>query len=246
MSVTPTALITGAARGIGRSTALALAKSGCQIVINYHTSQHEAQQLAQELGELGAQSLCIQADVSDPRAVQQMVDAAEKRFGGIDILVNNAGIAQQKLFQDLTDEDIDRMLDVTVKGAMYACRAVLPGMIRAKRGSIINVSSMWGQVGASCEAAYSAAKAAVIGLTKALAKEVGPCGIRVNCVCPGVIQTQMNRHLEKSALDELREETPLGRLGTPEDVAACIAFLASKEAGFVTGQILGVNGGLII
>lgn len=246
MNDTPTALITGAARGIGRSTALALAKMGCQIVINYHTSRHEAQQLARELQGLGTPSLCVQTDVRDPRAVQEMVDAAEKHFGRIDILVNNAGFAQQKLFQDLTDQDIDRMLDVTVKGAMYTCRAVLPGMIRAKRGNIINVSSMWGQVGASCEVAYSAAKAAVIGLSKALAKEVGPSGIQVNCVCPGVIQTQMNRHLDESALDELIEETPLGRLGTPEDVADCIAFLASERAGFITGQVVGVNGGLVI
>ena len=163
-----------------------------------------------------------------------------------DLLVNNAGIAQQKLFTDVTEEEWDRIFAVNVKGLYTCCRAVVPHMVRRHAGSIINVSSIWGEVGASCEVPYSASKAAVIGFTKALAKELGPSGIRVNCVSPGVIATEMNAALDPETLDALREETPLGTIGTPEDAARAILWLAGEDSAFVTGQVLGVNGGFVI
>jgi 3-oxoacyl-[acyl-carrier protein] reductase len=175
-----------------------------------------------------------------------MVVKALRAFGRIDALVCNAGIAQQKLFTDITSQDWDDMFDVNVKGVYRCIKAVLPGMISRKAGSIVTVSSVWGVAGASCEAHYSAAKAAVIGLTKALAKELGPSGIRVNCVAPGVIDTAMNAHLTDETKEDLRDETPLGVLGAPRDVAEAIWYLASDKAGFVTGQVLGVSGGLVI
>ena len=171
---------------------------------------------------------------------------AVEEYGFIDTLVNNAGIAQQKLFTDLTDEDWQAMIDVNLGGTFRTCRAALPEMIRQKRGTIINISSMWGQVGASCEVAYSAAKAGVIGLTKALAKEVAPSGITVNCIAPGAIRTPMLDCFTEEDLAALAEETPVGRIGTPEDVAAACVFLASDGARFITGQVLGVNGGFVI
>ncbi|MDC0700747.1 SDR family oxidoreductase, partial [Blautia wexlerae] len=164
----------------------------------------------------------------------------------VDVLVNNAGIAQQKLFTDLTDTDWDRIFAVDVKGVFLCCQAALPHMIHEKRGAIVNISSMWGQVGASCEVHYSAAKAAVIGLTKALAKELGPSQIRVNCIAPGVIATEMNDLLGAETLEALREETPLEAIGTAEQVADAVRFLASDQASFITGQVLGVNGGMVI
>ncbi len=238
-----TALITGASRGIGRAAALRLAEDGFRVIINYHTSKGEAQSL---LDELNARKFpgcaAVQADVSDRAQVEKMFALA----GGVDVLVNNAGIAQQKLFTDLTEQDWDRMFDVDVKGIFHCCQCALPYMIHRKQGKIINISSMWGQVGASCEVHYSAAKAAVIGLTKALAKEVGPSGIQVNCVAPGVIATEMNAQLDESTLCGLKEETPLGMLGAPEDIAAAVSFLAGENSRFITGQVLGVNGGMII
>ena len=238
-----TALITGASRGIGRAAALRLAEDGFRVIVNYHTSKGEAQSL---LDELNARKFpgctAVQADVSDRAQVEKMFALA----GGVDVLVNNAGIAQQKLFTDLTEQDWDRMFDVDVKGIFHCCQCALPYMIHRKQGKIINISSMWGQVGASCEVHYSAAKAAVIGLTKALAKEVGPSGIQVNCVAPGVIATEMNAQLDESTLCGLKEETPLGMLGAPEDIAAAVSFLAGENSRFITGQVLGVNGGMII
>ena len=175
-----------------------------------------------------------------------MFAAAEKRLGPVTGLVNNAGIASQKLFTDTTPEEWNAMMGVHAGGAYYTCRRALPSMIRSRRGSIVNLSSIWGLTGASCEVAYSAAKAAVIGLTRALAKEVGPSGVRVNCVAPGVIDTDMIAGLSEDTRRELAEETPLGRLGTPEDVAAVVAFLLSDEAAFLTGQVLSPNGGFWI
>ena len=162
------------------------------------------------------------------------------------MIVNNAGVAQTKLFTEITENDWDKIFDVNIKGMYFVLNAALPFLISQKRGKIINVSSIWGVCGASCEAHYSSAKAAVIGLTKALAKELGPSGINVNCVCPGVIDTQMLDEYNKEELDALKDKTPLGRLGTPEDVAKCIYFLASKDADFITGQILNVDGGFAI
>ena len=175
-----------------------------------------------------------------------MFEKIRKEFGEIDLLVNNAGIAQQKLFTDITDSDWDKMIGTDLSGTFYACREALPYMIRQKSGKIINVSSMWGQTGASCEVHYSAAKAGVIGLTKALAKEVGPSGIMVNCVCPGVVDTDMMSSFSKEDVDALTEEIPLGRIASADDIARVISFLASDDADYITGQIIPVNGGFVI
>ncbi|WP_186565866.1 elongation factor P 5-aminopentanone reductase [Lawsonibacter celer] len=236
-----TVLITGASRGIGAAAAQLFANRGYRVAVNYHRSRREAEALAGELG-----GIAVQADVSDAAQVQKMVDNVLEKFCQLDILVCNAGIAQQKLFGDLTDADWRHMFGVNVDGMFYTIRAVLPHFIHNKAGRIITVSSMWGQVGASCEVAYSASKAAVIGLTRALAKELGPSGITVNCVAPGVIATEMNAHLDASALETLREETPLGAIGTPRDAAESICFLASEAAQFITGQVIAPNGGLVI
>lgn len=241
------ALITGASRGIGRETALLLWRKGCRVAVNYCRSSEAAFALADELCRLRPGSAAaFQADVSSKEQVDVMMDSIRSAFGDPDILVNNAGIAQQKLFTDVTEADWDRIFSVNVKGMFLCAQAVLPAMIHKKQGKIVNLSSMWGQVGASCEVAYSAAKGAVIAFTKALAQEVGPSGIQVNCVAPGVIDTEMNGNLSSDTLDALKEEIPLGKLGTAADVAAAIAFLVSDESDYITGQVLAPNGGMII
>lgn len=234
-------LITGGSRGIGAAAARRFAAGGDQVIINYCRSQERAEALAAEIG-----GWAVQADVSDPEQVKKMVDNVLENFCQLDILVCNAGIAQQKLFGDLTDQDWRRMFAVNVDGMFYTIRAALPQFIHRKEGRILTVSSMWGQVGGSCEVAYSAAKAAVIGMTKALAKELGPSGITVNCVSPGVIDTEMNANLGPEDLAALAEETPLGTIGRPEDVAEALWYLASPGAKFITGQVLAPNGGLIV
>ena len=234
-------LITGGSRGIGAACARRFAAEGYQVAINYCRSGEQAQALAAEVG-----GIALKADVADPRQVEKMVDNVLDKFCQLDILVCNAGVSHMGLLSDMTDEAWRRLFAVNVDGAFYACRAVIPHFVHNKRGSIVTVSSMWGQVGASCEAAYSASKAAVIGLTRALAKELGPSGIAVNCVAPGVINTEMNAVLGPEDLAALREETPLGCLGTAQQVAEAVAFLAKGADTFVTGQVLGVNGGLVI
>lgn len=240
------ALVTGASRGIGREIALQLARDGYAVAVHCVHNRGLADEVCRRIVENGGKSAVFVCDIADGDAVRRMVAEIATSLGPVSVLVNNAGIAQQKLFTDLTDDDWQRMMAVHVDGAFYTCRAVLPDMIRAHTGCIVNVSSMWGQTGASCEVHYSTAKAALIGLTKALAKEVGPSGVRVNCVAPGVIKTDMVAQLDAATLDSLTEDTPLCRLGTPQDVAAAVSFLVSDRAGFITGQVLAPNGGIVI
>lgn len=244
--MTRVALITGASRGIGRAIALRLAKEGYAVAINYHQNEKAAVSAGEVLTAFGKDGMLCRADVTRENAVREMVRAVEMRLGPIDLLVNNAGIAEQVLFTDLTAMQWKKMMDVHVNGAFYTSSAVLPSMIRRKSGCIINIASMWGQTGASCEVHYSTAKAALIGMTKALAKEVGPSGIRVNCVSPGAIETDMMAGFSAEDKAAIAEETPLCRLGKPEEIAAAVAFLASDDASFITGQVLAPNGGLVI
>ncbi|MEG1547313.1 MAG: 3-oxoacyl-ACP reductase FabG [Clostridia bacterium] len=241
-----TVLISGASRGIGRAAALAFAKSGYKVGVNYNRSKADALSLIAQIAALGGQAEAVQADVSDYGAAQSLVDQISHKLGCIDVLINNAGISCDKLFTDTTPADWADVFAVNVTGAYNCIRHVLPQMLSAKHGCIINVSSIWGLVGGSCEVAYSASKAALIGLTKALAKEVGPSAIRVNCVAPGVIYTDMNAQLSKQDLLELKAQTPLQCLGTPQDVAELLLFLASPGAAFITGQVVSPNGGFVI
>ncbi len=241
-----TVLITGASRGIGRAAALAFAGEGFNVAVNYNKSEEMAQSLCSELCGYGVDARAYRADVSDKSAVNEMVLRIAEELEEITVLVNNAGIAEQSLFSDITEEMWDRMFAVNVKGTYNCTQAVLPHMIHEKQGRIVNISSMWGISGASCEVHYSASKAALIGFTKALAKEVGLSGITVNCIAPGVIATDMNKMLSEETLAELKEETPLNRIGTPEDAAEAILFLASDRAKFITGQVLSVDGGFIV
>ena len=240
-----TVLITGSARGIGAATAALFADSGYNVVINYNTSEADAMSLCNNLKANGHNAIAIRADVSKADEVEFLFSEAEKEFGCVDVLVNNAGIAQQKLFTDITAQDYDRMFDCNVKSVFNCCQRALPSMIHNKNGRIINISSMWGVVGASCEVHYSASKAAVIGMTKALAREVAPSGITVNCIAPGVIDTPMNKGFDEDTIKCLTEETPVGRLGTPEDIARTILFFANDDSSFITGQTLVADGGFI-
>lgn len=240
------ALVTGASGGIGRSIALQLARDGYAVAVHCYRNEAKAQAVCDEIRALGVDAGVYVCDITDAAAVSAMAEDINRTLGRISVLVNNAGIAQQKLFTDLTAEEWRYMMAVHVDGAFYACRSVLPDMIRRHGGTIVNISSMWGQTGGSCEVHYSTAKAALIGLTKALAKEVGPAGIRVNCVAPGVIQTEMLAAFAAEDLDALTDETPLCRLGTPEDVANAVSFLVSDGAAFITGQVLAPNGGFVI
>ena len=239
-----TVLITGASRGIGAETARRFAAGGYQVAVNYFQSKDAAFALCDEIGN-GAFPVC--GDVSDPAQVSAMADTVLERFGHLDVLVCNAGISLPgMLLQDVTDQQWSEVLSVDASGVFYAVRAVLPHMLHQHAGRIVTISSMWGQVGGACEVAYSAAKGAVIAFTKALAKEVAPSGILVNCVAPGVINTDMVQVLGQETLDDLAKETPLGRLGTPEDIAYAVSFFASERAGFITGQVLTADGGFIV
>ncbi len=240
------AVITGASGGIGKALGTAFAKAGYKTALCCHSHPEEAAELAQQLRDEGLEAEPFWADLTDAEQVEEMIGNIEDTFGEIDVLVNNAGVASQMLFTDVSVEEYDRIMDTNVKGTFLCSKEVLSSMIYRKSGNIINISSMWGQVGGSCEVIYSASKAAVIGMTKALAKEVGPSNIRVNCIAPGVIDTPMNTMHGEETMKELAEETPLGRIGTPEDVASSALFLASEQASFITGQVLGVNGGMII
>ena len=240
------ALITGSSRGIGRAEAIALARRGYAVCINYIEHEAEAQETLHLLQSEGDEAIAVRADVSNRTEVEAMVRETEKRLGYVTLLVNNAGIAGQCLFQDLTPQHWERMLGVNLTGAFNTIQAVLPHMLHEHAGCIVNVSSIWGQRGASCEVTYSCTKAALIGLTRSLAAELAPTQIRVNCVAPGVIRTDMLDALPAEVLPQLAEETPLRRLGTPEDIAHAAAFLASDKASFITGQVLTVDGGFIL
>ncbi len=237
-----TVLITGASRGIGKACAVLFYERGYNVVANYLNSESEVMALAEEYDAIYP----VKADVSNEHQVAHMVELANRKFGDIDVLINNAGIAMQKLFTDTEKNEWDRLFNINVGGVFNCCREVAHSMIRNHRGKIINISSMWGITGASCEVAYSASKAAIIGLTKALAKELGPSGICVNCIAPGVIDTDMNRVIDAESMEELIEETPLMTIGKPQDIASMALHLASDEASFVTGQVIGVNGGFLI
>jgi 3-oxoacyl-[acyl-carrier protein] reductase len=241
-----TALITGATRGIGNEIAKMFAIDGYNVVINYLNSEETAENLCKQLYEKGYNAMKVKADVSNREEVEMMIKTVQNKFGDIDVLVNNAGIAQQKLFTEISNLDWDRIFDVNVKGVFNCSQMVLPKMIQNKKGKIINISSMWGLTGASCEVHYSASKAAVIGLTKALAKEVGPSNIQVNCVAPGVINTDMNADLNNQDIEDIKEQTPLGMIGSVKDIAETVLFLASDKANFITGQIISPNGGMVI
>ncbi|MDE6840890.1 MAG: 3-oxoacyl-ACP reductase FabG [Oscillospiraceae bacterium] len=240
------ALITGGSRGIGAAAARLFARRGWGVAVGFCRSQDRALALVRELEALGAPALAVRADVAHRDQVARMIDNVLENFCQLDILVCSAGISHQGLISQIDEEQWRRLFAVNVDGVHHCCRSVLPHMLARKSGSIVTVSSMWGQVGASCEAAYSATKGAVIAYTKALAQELGPSNIRVNCVAPGVIHTEMNAQLSPDDLAALAEETPLGRIGTAEEAAAAIDFLASDQASFFTGQVLAPNGGWVI
>jgi 3-oxoacyl-[acyl-carrier protein] reductase len=244
--VKKTVLITGSSRGIGRAMAQVFAWNDYNVVINYVQAEREARELEQKLIKQGCNVFVCRADVTKKEQVTAMIATGEKLFGSIDLLINNAGISQFKLFTEVSEAEWEMMLNTHLKGMFNCCQAVLPQMIRRKKGKIINISSIWGLIGASCEVPYSTAKAGMIGFTKALAKEVGPSGIRVNCIAPGIVKTEMNEGLTESEKKQLREETPLLRFGRPEEIAHLALYLASPEADFITGQVISPNGGFVI
>ena len=240
------ALVTGSSRGIGRGIALQLAQEGWDVCVNYVQHHDAAEEVVSTIHAMGRNAIAVQADVSDSQAVAEMVQTAESELGPVSLLVNNAGVAGQSLFQDISDEMWNRYMGVNLGGARNTIRAVLPRMLHETSGCIVNISSMWGLRGASCEVAYACTKAALIALTRSLALELAPSHIRVNCVAPGVINTDMVQVLGQDVLQELAEQTPLGRLGTPADIAHAVAFFASEKASFITGQVLTADGGFIV
>jgi len=241
-----TVIITGASGGIGSATAIYFAEKGWNVVMNYFRSAESAKILAASLSSHGYSVMPYYADITNRTSVERMIYDTENKFGKIDALVNNAGIAQQKLFTDITDSDFDKMISVNLKGAFLCSQAVLPNMIHYKSGKIVNISSIWGVSGGACEVHYSASKAALIGLTKALAKEVAPSGIQVNCIAPGLIETRMNNNISADDLNDFVEEIPLGRMGDPAEVAELIYFLCGKGSDYITGQVITQDGGLTI
>jgi len=241
-----TVIVTGASKGIGKSMAETFADNGYNVLINYNSSHDEALKLYDSLIVKGRSVRTFKADVSKRNEVDSMIDFCYKEFNGIDILINNAGIAETKLFIDISEQDWDKMMNINLKGVFNCTQSVLRHMISQKSGKIINISSIWGIVGASCESHYSASKAAIIGLTKSLAKELGPSNIQVNSIAPGVTKTDMLSEYSEDDLNALKEDTPLLRLGTPKDISSCALFLASDAADFITGQIISPNGGFVI
>lgn len=234
-------LISGGSRGIGRAMVERFCRSGYHVAFIYNRSENEASILSSEMG-----AYAIKADISNPSEAAEAVRTAVSLLGGIDILINNAGMSQIKMMCDITDEDFYKMTSLNLGGAFTLAREASREMVRQKYGRIINIGSMWGKCGASCEVHYSASKAGIRGMTMALAKELGPSGITVNCIEPGLIDTEMNRELDSEAIRAICEETPLMRMGSTEDVSALAIFLASDDASFITGQCIGVDGGYAI
>ena len=241
-----TAIITGSSSGIGKAIATELSKLNMNIVLNYNNSRECALKALDNIRSMGASAIAIKADVSDPVQAEKLVATAIDQFGKVDILVNNAGISEQKLFTDITFEDWKKMFAVNVDSAFSCSKFAVKDMLKRHYGKIINISSIWGISGASCEVHYSSSKAAMIGFTKSLAKELGPSNIAVNCVAPGVINTRMNSFLTKSEISDICESTPLGRMGEPLEVAKLVRFLCSPDADFITGQVISPNGGFLV
>lgn len=240
------AAVTGASRGIGAATAASLAKAGFAVAVLYKSNRALADECVRKIQETGGTAFAYAVDVTDSAAVKNVIVQIEKDLGAISVLVNNAGVSEQKLFTDITDNDWENMLSVHLNGAFYMTRAVLPAMVHQKYGRIINIASMWGETGGSCEVHYSTAKAGLIGMTKALAKELAPSGITVNAVSPGAVETDMMRALGEEVCKSVAEETPVGRLAHPQEIADAVCFLASEKAAYITGQVLSVNGGAVI
>ncbi len=241
-----TAIVTGGSQGIGEAISVLLAKNDLNVIINYNKSEKNARAIEQRLLSSGYSACAVGADVTKTSDVKELFRFAYKKFGSLDILINNAGIAKQQLLTEVTDEDFNSIIQTNFGGVFKCCREAVPYMLKNHSGSIINISSMWGISGASCESVYSASKAAVIGFTKALAKELGPSGIRVNCIAPGLIDTKMNSNLSSADLEQLLDQTPLNRIGLPQDIAEAILFFAKEGSSFITGQTLSVDGGFII
>ncbi len=238
------AFITGASGGIGSACARALAENGFAVTLCFNNGEEAAKKLNDELSTI-TDTCLVKADVSDPEQVNKAFENAAEKLGDVSVLVNCAGVSLQKLFTDCTAEDYRKVMGINADGVFNCCKCAVPFMVRQKQGKIINISSMWGVCGASCEVIYSASKAAVIGLTKALARELAPSNIQVNCITPGVIDTKMNACFTGDELEALREECPMGRFGTPEEVAAAVAFLAGGSSDYITAQVLGVDGAFI-
>jgi 3-oxoacyl-[acyl-carrier protein] reductase len=241
-----TVLITGSSRGIGSNMAEKFAREGYNVLINYNKSKDKAEELQTRLEGEGLSVKTFKADVSKRDEVESMFEYCLKEFGDLDVLVNNAGVAKGMLFTDISDEDWDNLMNVNLKGVFHCAQTALRHMISEKKGKIINISSIWGITGGSCEVHYSTSKAGIIGLTKALAKEVGPSNIQVNCIAPGAIVTDMLGQIDGDDLELFRQETPLMKLGKPEDISNCALFLASDKADFFTGQVISPNGGIVI
>lgn len=241
-----TAIVTGAAKGIGRAIALKLASKGANIVLNYRSSEEKAIEVEEEIKSLGVEVLRVKGDISVLSDVENLINSAKEKFGTIDIMVNNAGITKDNLILRMKEEDFDSVIDVNLKGVFNCLKTITPIMVKQKKGKIINLSSVVGVSGNAGQVNYAASKAGVIGMTKSLAKEVGSRGITVNAVAPGFIETDMTEVLGDKLKDETKKGIPLKRLGTPEDVANVVSFLASEEGNYVTGQVINVDGGMVM
>lgn len=239
-----TVLVTGGSRGIGKCIVENLARDGFNVVLNYNKSEKQAKQIQKELSEQGINIEIYKADVSKREDVKKLVKFTLNKFKNIDVLINNAGIAKLQMFNDITDADWNEMLNTNLNSVFYTTQEVLPNMIHNKNGCIINISSIWGVVGASCEVAYSVSKAGINGMTKSLAKELGLSNIRVNAIAPGVIDTEMNSNLDNAIKEQIKNDTPLNKIGKPIDIYRCVKWLIEDE--FTTGQIISPNGGYVI